>query len=104
MVGKVVVDKKEIDRLIRIGKYDDAYKHINKVREVIELVVFNRIESLLKNNVISDKEKNTFYKLIKSNIFDKLLEDEDYILIDETYIDKKKNNLSSLKEKRRLKV
>ena len=104
MNEKVVVDKKEIDRLIRLRKYDDAYNHISHVRDVIELVVVNRVEALLNNKVILEKEKRTFYKIIKDNIINKLLEEDDYIFIDETYIKEKEKQLLMLKEKRKLKV
>ena len=87
MLKKVAVDKVEIDKLIRLKKYNEAKDFISHIRDVIELVSINRVDVLIKSEVILDTEREGFIKIIQNNIISKLLEEEDYILSDESYVD-----------------
>lgn len=98
---KVAVDKEEIDKLIMLRKYSDAIEHIKHVRDVIELVVVNRLDTLIKQEIIVKKEENTFYKIIRKGIIDKLLEDKDYVLMDESYVYNLKDKVIDLKKYRK---
>lgn len=105
MLKKVAVDKDEINKLIRLKKYQEAKEFIRHIKDVIELVAINRVDSLIKTEAIIEKEKQTFIKIIQENIISKLLEDKDYILIDESYVDlmeERINKLKKLKERRKI--
>ena len=110
MIKKVAVDKKEIDKLIRIRKYKEAKEMIAHIRDVITLCALKRVDALIEHNVILKEEKEGFIELIEENIVSKILEEKDYIEVDESYVDlmeKKQIDFDCLKKKlikRRLKV
>lgn len=97
MLKKVAIDKNEIDKLIKLKKYKEAFDYIAHVRSVIEIVSKTRVNKFIENKIILDKEKEVFLSLIQNNINNKLLEDENYILIDETYIEIMEEKLIKLK-------
>lgn len=107
MLTKVAVDKFEIDKLIRIKKYNEAVNYIENVREVMSLVAMNRVNEFVEKRVISKKNKKLFFSLIIANINNKLLKDENYVLIDESYVriqKEKEEKLKNIKKKRRVRV
>lgn len=104
MVTKVAIDKFEIDKLVRVKKYKEACDYIGHVREVIQIVATNRVNEFVDKKVISKKSKKLFFSLIVTNINNKLLKDDNYILIDESYVSyqrEKEVKLRIIKEKRR---
>lgn len=97
MLKKVAIDKNEMDKLIKLKKYKEAFDYIAHVRSVIEIVSKTRVNKFIENKIILDKEKEVFLSLIQNNINNKLLEDENYILIDESYIEIMEERLIKLK-------
>ena len=100
MLKKVAINKNEIDKLIRIKKYKEAYEYIEHVRSVIELVATSRVDKFIKNKIILEKERDVFLSLIQNNINNKLLEENNYILIDEKYVDSLGEKIERFKELR----
>ena len=98
MLRKVAVDRLQINKLIKLKKYKEAFDYINHVRKVIELVAINRVNKFIENKIILKEEKKLFLSLIQNNINNKLLEDNNYMLIDEEYIKTMKEKLTKMKE------
>ena len=97
MLKKVAVDRFEINKLIRLKRSKEAKDYINHVRSVIEMVAVNRVNKFLENKIILKEEKNLFLKLIENNLNNKLLEEKNYILVDEDYIDRMGEQILYLK-------
>ena len=105
MLKKVAIDKMEIDKLIKLKKYKEAFDYIAHVRKVIELVAKNRVNKFIESNIILEEERELFVSLIQNNINNKLLEDSHYMLVDEKYISLMKEKMIRLqvyKDKRRI--
>lgn len=100
MLKKVAINKNEIDKLIRMKKNKEAFEYIEHVRNVIELVAISRVDQFIKNKIILEKEREVFISLIQNNINNKLLEEKNYILIDETYISSLSTKIERFKELR----
>lgn len=98
MLKKVAVDRLQINKLIKLKRYKEAFDYINHVRKVIELVSINRVNKFIDNNIILKEEKALFISLIQNNINNKLLEEENYILVDEDYIEVMEEKLMKIKE------
>lgn len=86
MLKKVAVDKKEMDKLIKVRKYKEALDYINQVRNMIRIMSEDKVSKLIEYNIVLEEEKDTFFSIIEKDINNKLLEDSDYILVDEAYI------------------
>ena len=98
MLNKVAIDRLQINKLIKLKKYKEAFDYINHVRKVIELVAVNRVNKFIENNIILKEERELFIFLIQNNINNKLLEEENYILIDEDYIEVMEEKLNKMKK------
>lgn len=97
MLKKVAVNKSEINELIRLKKYQEAVEYISNIRVMIKNISDSRVEKLIENNIIFKEERETFYKVIEKDINKKLLQDKNYILIDESYVKLMEDNLTQLK-------
>lgn len=98
MLKKVAVDRFQINKLIKLKRYKEAFDYINHVRKVIELVSLNRVNKFIENKIILKEEKKLFVSLIQNNINNKLLEEENYILVDEEYVEIMEENFNRLKQ------
>lgn len=97
MLKKVAVNKNEINELIRLKKYQEAIECVENIRVIIKNMATVRVEKLIENNIILKEEKEIFYKIIEKDINNNLLQDKNYILIDESYVQMMENNLAQLK-------
>ena len=104
MLKKVAVDRTQINKLIKLKKYKEALDYINHVRKVIELVAINRVNKFIENSIILKEEKSLFICLIQKNINNKLLEEKNYILVDEDYLDVMTKQLEEIKNIRNKKL
>lgn len=98
MLKKVAVDRLQINKLIKLKRYKEAFDYIDHVRKVIELVSISRVNKFIENNIILKEEKALFISLIQNNINNKLLEEDNYILVDEEYIKSMEEQLIKIKE------
>ena len=105
MLNKVAINKNEIDKLIKLKRYDEAKNYILDVRNMIDLVSTTRVNKFIENKIILEKEREVFHSLIENNINKKLLEEKNVILIDESYVEifsEKINKMKSLRERRKV--
>ena len=105
MLNKVAINKNEIDKLIKLKRYDEAKNYILDVRNMIDLVSTTRVNKFIENKIILEKEREVFHSLIENNINKKLLEEKNVILIDESYVkifSEKINKMKSLRERRKV--
>jgi len=104
MLDKVAVDKLKIYELIRLKRYKEAFMYIEDVRKVIELATKKRINKFIEEKIILKEEENLFFNVVCNNINNKLLEDKNYLLMDENDINSIKDKLmkfNSIKNKKR---
>lgn len=104
MLDKVAVDKLKIYELIRLKRYKEAFMYIEDVRKVIELAARKRINRFIEEKIILKEEENLFFNVVCNNINNKLLEDKNYLLMDENDINSIKDKLmkfNSIKNKKR---
>ena len=101
MLKKVAVERKKLNRLISMNLYKEAKDYLMVVRETIEKLALEKVEKYLDNQIILESEKRVFLNIIENDINKKLLENKDYILIDEIYINKVQENILKLKSVKR---
>lgn len=97
MLKKVAINRKEIDKLIKMKKYDEAIKIVDNSRRLINDIAQNRVDKLVEYETILSEEKTTFLSIIENDINNRLLQDSDYILIDESYVKVMKEKFIQLK-------
>lgn len=104
MDSKVAVDKLKMYKLIKLKKYKEAFLYIEDVRSVIELATKKRISQFLKEKIILKDEEDLFFYVVYNYINSKLLEDNNYVLMNEEDINCIKDKLikfNAIKNKKR---
>jgi hypothetical protein len=104
MIDKVIVNRYEIDKLIRMKKDNELKEYILSCKEMMEITIKSRVNKLIENKIILEKERNTFFNLLLEELNENFLKDDNYILLDENEIEKRKeefNKLRSLKSGKR---
>ena len=101
MGRKIAVNKKELDKMLKVNDYEGLLNYISNIRKIIDIVSLNRVNDFINRKVILKEEKNLFHSLIFKNINNKLIEDEQYVLVDESDILNIKSKMEKLKKKRK---
>lgn len=103
MLKKVAVNKYEINRLIKLKLYKEARDYLMAVRETITRLALEKVEKYLENEIILESEKRHFLNIVENDINKKLLQYDNYVLMDENYINKVQENIIKLQSiKRRI--
>lgn len=97
MLDKVAVDKLKIYELIRLKRYKEAFMYIEDVRKVIELAAKKRINKFIEEKIILKDEELLFLDIVEKDINNKLLEDKNYVLMNEMDVNLIKDKFLILK-------
>ena len=100
MLKKVAVNKDEIKRFIKVRNFKGAKEYITNIREMIHAMAMEKVKTYLKNELIIEKEINSFCKLNENTINKSILKDSKYCLMSEEDINSIEKNFIKLKAAR----